>query len=714
MPRSHSMSISSRRRARCRQRRRRRAVVATPTSFLLTVAILLSIHSSCHGSLAVIPSPFKWNAQDQQTQQEQNQQQHESYQQQQLQPQPQHHRRAIDEDLLEGALTEAEKQELEDGSAKLEYDAGTGKFVLVEEEEEEDNVENIVFEEGTDAAAAPEEAATSGGDDNNSAPSQVVHEKEVMEWNPIVGAYEIEDEIVEGGDDGGDGDGGDALPLSSLANNDVVTPSQQQSKASPPASAPTAVEENVPVFEEMYDGEHEVYKFSEVEEEDNVEKEKDGDNDVVTPSQSKASPPALAPAAVEENVPVFEEMYDGEHEVYKFSELEEEDDVEKEERGEEDYFEHADNEETEEIIEAAEAEIMEEEKEKEEAAEDQNNELVDSDGAQTKEVEVDEMAKELLIEAEEEEEDMEAEYEEEAEVEAEMMEEEEEKKKGRGKKDKDNKIDDEEDSSSQSFTTAAASTASVESASSTTTTTTSQSQSNKSAWIAHGTIGTIIFGLLVPLSISSAFFRDCMPAMWIYIHVCINVVVFAMTFFAVGIAFATMSGTGNAHEGHMKEVHHVSGLMLLLVVSFQTANGFLRPPREFLTDDEHDATPGAILRGSMAEKSMTARTLWYLVHGASGLFVFAMGTYQVRSGLGLFAKRYGVPDWGPVYVGYIGWLAAVLLIGKVWMKWRERKMKLNNMEIQMGRGNNGRGGRNGSGGIYDPENDLTVAQFETV
>mmetsp|Transcript_9592 Transcript_9592/g.20738 ORF Transcript_9592/g.20738 Transcript_9592/m.20738 type:complete len:658 (-) Transcript_9592:205-2178(-) len=657
MPRSHSMSISSRRRARCRQRRRRRAVVATPTSFLLTVAILLSIHSSCHGSLAVIPSPFKWNAQDQQTQQEQNQQQHESYQQQQLQPQPQHHRRAIDEDLLEGALTEAEKQELEDGSAKLEYDAGTGKFVLVEEEEEEDNVENIVFEEGTDAAAAPEEAATSGGDDNNSAPSQVVHEKEVMEWNPIVGAYEIEDEIVEGGDDGGDGDGGDALPLSSLANNDVVTPSQQQ---------------------------------------------------------SKASPPALAPAAVEENVPVFEEMYDGEHEVYKFSELEEEDNVEKEEQGEEDYFEHADNEETEEIIEAAEAEIMEEEKEKEEAAEDQNNELVDSDGAQTKEVEVDEMAKELLIEAEEEEEDMEAEYEEEAEVEAEMMEEEEEKKKGRGKKDKDNKIDDEEDSSSQSFTTAAASTASVESASSTTTTTTSQSQSNKSAWIAHGTIGTIIFGLLVPLSISSAFFRDCMPAMWIYIHVCINVVVFAMTFFAVGIAFATMSGTGNAHEGHMKEVHHVSGLMLLLVVSFQTANGFLRPPREFLTDDEHDATPGAILRGSMAEKSMTARTLWYLVHGASGLFVFAMGTYQVRSGLGLFAKRYGVPDWGPVYVGYIGWLAAVLLIGKVWMKWRERKMKLNNMEIQMGRGNNGRGGRNGSGGIYDPENDLTVAQFETV
>mmetsp|Transcript_12003 Transcript_12003/g.22849 ORF Transcript_12003/g.22849 Transcript_12003/m.22849 type:complete len:469 (+) Transcript_12003:159-1565(+) len=230
----------------------------------------------------------------------------------------------------------------------------------------------------------------------------------------------------------------------------------------------------------------------------------------------------------------------------------------------------------------------------------------------------------------------------------------------------------------------------------------------RSAWVAHGLVGSAVFGLLVPLAISSAFFRDLIPTYWIYIHVVSNVATFAMTFFAVGIAFATMNGMGNGGEGHLKEMHHIVGLLLLLAVSFQTANGFLRPPREFYTDDEHDTTPGAVLRSSMNDKSMTARTLWYLVHGMSGVLVFALGSYQVRSGLGLFSKRYGTPDWGTVYIAYVGWLAGILLIGKVLMKWKERNSKLSGMGIQMGRG------EGSNRGVYDPENDLTVAQFETV
>ena len=40
-----------------------------------------------------------------------------------------------------------------------------------------------------------------------------------------------------------------------------------------------------------------------------------------------------------------------------------------------------------------------------------------------------------------------------------------------------------------------------------------------------------------------------------------------------------------------------------------------------MTDDEHDRTPGAVLRSSMNDKGLTARTLWHLVHSALGLFV---------------------------------------------------------------------------------------------
>mmetsp|Transcript_32697 Transcript_32697/g.68770 ORF Transcript_32697/g.68770 Transcript_32697/m.68770 type:complete len:612 (+) Transcript_32697:98-1933(+) len=229
---------------------------------------------------------------------------------------------------------------------------------------------------------------------------------------------------------------------------------------------------------------------------------------------------------------------------------------------------------------------------------------------------------------------------------------------------------------------------------------------NRSAWVAHGAIATIAFGLLVPATISSAFFRDLIPTYWIYIHVCVNVLIFAMTFFAVGIAFATMNGMVAAGgEGHFQEMHHIVGLMLLLLVSFQTANGFLRPPREFITDDEHDKTPGAILRSTVKDKSITARTLWHLVHSVSGLLAFGLGAYQVQSGLGLFAKRFGSPDWSSVYTGYILWLSAVIVIAKLWMKWKDRQMKKNHLEFQMGRGSNVG---------YDPENDFAVAQFETV
>eukprot|EP00584_Thalassiosira_punctigera_P000979 CAMPEP_0172538468 /NCGR_PEP_ID=MMETSP1067-20121228/9855_1 /TAXON_ID=265564 ORGANISM="Thalassiosira punctigera, Strain Tpunct2005C2" /NCGR_SAMPLE_ID=MMETSP1067 /ASSEMBLY_ACC=CAM_ASM_000444 /LENGTH=60 /DNA_ID=CAMNT_0013323971 /DNA_START=1 /DNA_END=183 /DNA_ORIENTATION=- len=60
-----------------------------------------------------------------------------------------------------------------------------------------------------------------------------------------------------------------------------------------------------------------------------------------------------------------------------------------------------------------------------------------------------------------------------------------------------------------------------------------------------------------------------------------------------------------------------------------------------------------------------------------------------------------------------------MLIAKGVMKWKEHKAKLESMEIQMGRkgeevGKDWRPRAKGGTGKYDPENDLTVAQFETV
>jgi hypothetical protein len=213
---------------------------------------------------------------------------------------------------------------------------------------------------------------------------------------------------------------------------------------------------------------------------------------------------------------------------------------------------------------------------------------------------------------------------------------------------------------------------------------TTAADSKRKAWVAHGTIGTLIFGLLLPTSISSAFFRDLIPGYWIYIHVFVNVTTFVLTFFTVGIAFATMAGMGNALEGHLKEVHHIVGLLLLLLISFQTANGFLRPPREFTTDDEHDSTPGAIHRNDT--KSFTTRTIWYLTHAGTGLFIFSLGTYQVYSGMGLFSRNYNTSNWGSVYLGYIFWIVLLITGGKIWFKLKQRKIRRNAFEMQLKRG----------------------------
>jgi hypothetical protein len=236
---------------------------------------------------------------------------------------------------------------------------------------------------------------------------------------------------------------------------------------------------------------------------------------------------------------------------------------------------------------------------------------------------------------------------------------------------------------------------------------------HRSAWVAHGLMGFSVFGLLVPIAMSSALFRDFIPYGWIYLHVGINLLSFAVIFFAVGIAFVAMNGMIAVEGGHhMDERHHVAGLLLLLLISSQTANGFLRPPREFITNDENDATPGAVFRPNANDRGIRPRMLWYSVHVISGLFIFGLGAYQVQSGLGLYAIRFGTTDWGSAYIMYICFLAGAIIAGKSWMVRKEQKEmktlhKLSSPELQMHQGI-------GSRKLEYGAEDLTVAQWETV
>mmetsp|Transcript_8574 Transcript_8574/g.20964 ORF Transcript_8574/g.20964 Transcript_8574/m.20964 type:complete len:304 (+) Transcript_8574:689-1600(+) len=167
---------------------------------------------------------------------------------------------------------------------------------------------------------------------------------------------------------------------------------------------------------------------------------------------------------------------------------------------------------------------------------------------------------------------------------------------------------------------------------------------HRDAWVAHGVLGAVAFGMLVPSAMIST---DVMRSTyWIYhAHVGINILTFTLTFVAVGLAVVTMNGiVSEGAESHMSELHHLIGLLLLLLVSIRSAIGFQQLEFGFNT--------------------------------IGMIFIFLLGSYQVRSGLGLFAKRYGTADLGQLYLYcYVALLAVSMLGAKCWMKWKEQKMR---------------------------------------
>lgn len=167
----------------------------------------------------------------------------------------------------------------------------------------------------------------------------------------------------------------------------------------------------------------------------------------------------------------------------------------------------------------------------------------------------------------------------------------------------------------------------------------------RSAWIAHGVIGTIIFGILVPISTFTPFFHGLIP---VGAYTTIHIATFVMTFVTVLVALKTMGGLTNVGESHSKESHHIVGLLLLLFVSIQTLGSIQRDDKSRLVT-------------------------------VCGLFAFAFGVYEVHSGLGIFALKYDTIDLKSVYLGYIGWLMLVVIGAKVWM----RKTRVEYTRIQM-------------------------------
>ena len=194
-----------------------------------------------------------------------------------------------------------------------------------------------------------------------------------------------------------------------------------------------------------------------------------------------------------------------------------------------------------------------------------------------------------------------------------------------------------------------------------------QSNSHRHIWVAHGLIGFCTFGILVPLSVFSSYFKDVLvPHHWIALQVYINLLVIITVSNAIG----TMHRMGSSGEAHSKERHHIVGLLLLLLVSLQTAvNAFLRRPRRVVdtiaNNEEDEGDEGEVLFVK------TSGTYWKYINVLFGIIIFGLGATQIHAGIQLFTTRYGTANWGK-YI-YNVWF--VLLTIFLWVRIRGRIVK---------------------------------------
>ncbi len=175
-------------------------------------------------------------------------------------------------------------------------------------------------------------------------------------------------------------------------------------------------------------------------------------------------------------------------------------------------------------------------------------------------------------------------------------------------------------------------------------------KSAKNAWMAHGILAFLAWGVCAPMAISAAVLRDLdwdrlpfknfLSKFWLYAHAGLNSLNYIFTVAAFSVAVKTMSTEGHDHFDH---AHPKMGLSIFILVSFQVLGGLLRPSKN---------------------AKSTLRKTWENVHHLLGVALFCMGVYQLYSGLSMYRGRYGeVNSVLYVVLGTFVFLWAIIILG---------------------------------------------------
>jgi len=182
---------------------------------------------------------------------------------------------------------------------------------------------------------------------------------------------------------------------------------------------------------------------------------------------------------------------------------------------------------------------------------------------------------------------------------------------------------------------------------------------NMAAWFAHGILGLLAWGVLVPFAVQSSLLRDLLPQgpTWFHLHRAFNTGAYALfiVLFAIAVHYTNQEGRDQFNGSHQR-----MGLAMFILVSFQVFGGVLRPH-----------LPAA----DSKEEKTTVRKGWEVGHRLLGVALLACGFWQIWKGIQLYSIKYSVSesDEDKVMIAYwvwIGLMSAIIVLGGGYYKFK--------------------------------------------
>ena len=176
---------------------------------------------------------------------------------------------------------------------------------------------------------------------------------------------------------------------------------------------------------------------------------------------------------------------------------------------------------------------------------------------------------------------------------------------------------------------------------------------NMSAWLAHGIMAFLAWGVFVPFAVQSSLLRSFLPEgpMWFNLHRAFNVTGFALFIAAFAVAVAYVA---KENEEHFSNSHEKMGLAMFIMAFVQVLGGIVRPHLPNSDDTEKSSQ----------------RKGWEIGHRLLGVSLLACGFWQMQEGIQLYAIIFSVDENSEngvtiAYWVWIGIMSAIIVLGAV-------------------------------------------------